>query len=107
MSHHSPPQLLSLALIPLLSSSKVLSFLHQRLCRRMISSSSRSRLFPPFIASISFRPFFTLLHSFPPSFFFHSSALRSLNPSVFMARGHQMPPSSALSLSFSSTQRRC
>src|SRR6218665_2586600 len=104
MSHHSPPQLLSSAFIPPVSSSRVLSFLHQRLCRRVISSSSRSRLIPPFIAS--FRPFFTLLHSIPPLFFFHPSALRSLNPSVFMARAHPMPSSSALSLNFSSTQRR-
>src|SRR6218665_503504 len=103
MSHHSPPQLLSSAFIPPVSSSRVLSFLHQRLCRRVISSS-RSRLLPPCIAS--FRSFFTLLHSIPPSFFLHPSALRSLNPSVFMARAHPMPSSSALSLNFSSTQRR-
>src|SRR6218665_1305168 len=51
---------------------------------------------PLFIASTSFRPFFTLLHSTPPSFFFHPSALRSLNPSVFMAQGHQMHSSSVL-----------
>src|SRR6218665_3926021 len=108
MSHHSAPQLLPSGFIPPLSFLTVLSFLHQRLCRRVISSSSsRSRSLPPFIASTSFRPFFTLLHSSPPSFFFHPAALRSLNPSVFMARGHQMPSSSALSLSFSSTQRRC
>src|SRR6218665_2885088 len=87
MSHHSPPQLLSSAFILPLSFSRVLSFLHQRLCRRVISSSSsRPRLLPPFIDSTSFRPFFTLLHLFPPSFFFRPSALRSLNPSVFMAR---------------------
>src|SRR6218665_1593453 len=104
MTRHSPPQLLSSAFIPPQSFSRVLSFLHQRLCRRVISSSSRSLLLPPFITSTSFRPFFTLLHSFSPSFFFHPSALRSLNPSVFMARAHQMP-SSALSLSVSSTQR--
>jgi len=106
MSHHSPPQLLSSAFIPPLSFSRVLSFLHQRLCRRVISSSSRSRLLPPSIASTSFRPFFTLLHSFPPSFFFHPSVLWSLSLSIFMARAHQMRSSSALSLNFSSTQRR-
>src|SRR6218665_209532 len=102
MSHHSPPKLLPSAFIPPLSFSRVLSFL-----RRVISSASRSRWLPPFIASASFRPFFTLLHSFPPSFFFHPSALRSLNPSVFIARGHQMHPSSVLLFRFSSTQRRC
>src|SRR6218665_1442798 len=103
MSHHSPPQLPSSAFIPPLSFSRVLSFLHQR---RMISSSSlRSRLLPLFIALTSFRPFFALLHLFTPSFF-HPSALRSLNPSVFMARAHPMHSSSALSPSFSSTQSR-
>src|SRR6218665_1018822 len=35
------------------------------------SSSSRARLLPPSIASTSSRPFFTLLPSFPPSFFCH------------------------------------
>src|SRR6218665_2471302 len=103
MSHHSPPQPLSLAFIPPLSSSRVLSF-HSP---TPMSSRDLLLLFTPSVVPSIHRlnllsSFFTLLHSFPPSFFFRPSALQSLNPSVFMARAHQMPSSSTLSLSFSS-----
>src|SRR6218665_3275279 len=58
MTRHSPPQLLSSAFIPPLSFSRVLSFLHQRLCRRcplhVLGCSLHPSPRPPFVLSSLF-----------------------------------------------------
>src|SRR6218665_282902 len=111
---HSPPLVSSIILLSSALQLTVLGHGATAVQLNLVLLITMMRLsLPPFIIHrrlwhIAVIPSSFFLSSLGPSvaLFFCPSALRSLNPSVFMARGHQMHSSSVFSLRFSSTQRR-